>query len=883
MSMHETTLAANTCIAGTGSPTSHESAGVVAARAEEYELWIAQLTNAQRDVVTHWSIKSTNCIRWYCEAVFVVTGICDLIEDQWKTSSQLPPQQFLRMLYTSPSVTDPVQPSEDIRRPFLLMEKFMALEIADRDALMRISHTRELIQALVHQEADPVALPLVPHPMYNGLIRSFYRDPYSGSAVDMFKRYLNEKENSIQSGEKALYGRSSVIVQSSGMGKSRMILELGNSHDHYVFAFCLRRLDTQGGNGFPPGDINIRTLLINAPRPATQLRYLYACFMRAYFVSAIEYLDPVPDFKPSQKPRHKLWQNLSTPDWTGSEPELQPRLQDWTVSVRQQFLANIIEQTNRYLEWGQPYTAVLYRAKVAAEGLAELLPTDAFFVVAMDEASQLHHGLKDQQSEPDSASICIRRFWMELAQPRFWLVLVDTNSAIESLAPSVETSHRINIGKLESVDPFIHFPPHVLLKPPEKEPKAILQQTPLQHADLKYLVRVGRPLWHSQDITCDNQIGHVQIKIMSTNQLTEHNICDAMLALLAQRVILQFRSDDPAIRPFVERQIQRHLRRVLEYERKPVRLITDTLTEPIPSLVAGALLRESREADDEVGISWGNAVARLRQANSKAQAPLDVGACGELTAQIILCMAFDRADRADTRAVADHDPRTTRLVGQTFVSVRSFLESLVGKAALSGSIGEYLVAQLGHGYIRFTRFREMPAGTPLQPAITEADVFKAWHWGVAWVGRPTQPAWDLIIPVYLGDLNCAFDLSKFTVIAIQVKNRQKEVSSEWLKLLETDLIKRPTGKRTVAHCNLWLELHASHDKSGVQIMGNSRYDSRHSTRNAKTVKVDQPQAFQVVCRGVSSFACTEGVKPGDLESLLSQNSAWGRKTDDEDW
>lgn len=64
-------------------------------------------------------------------------------------------------------------------------------------------------------------------------------------------------------------------------------------------------------------------------------------------------------------------------------------------------------------------------------------------------------------------------------------------------------------------------------------------------------------------------------------------------------------------------------------------LIADTLIKPIPLLVVGVMLRESRASDDsDHRVSWGIFVKRLCQVNSMVQVPFDIGAYYELSVQI---------------------------------------------------------------------------------------------------------------------------------------------------------------------------------------------------------------------------------------------------------
>ena len=184
------------------------------------------------------------------------------------------------------------------------------------------------------------------------------------------------------------------------------------------------------------------------------------------------------------------------------------------------------------------------------------------------------------------------------------------------------------------------------------------------------------------------------------------------------------------------------------------------MTEPIVSLVACALLRNGSSSSGsdttEDGVSWAEAIRALRQVNQMSSAPLHVGSCGELVAQITLVIAYYTASRADTAAIADVDPETSQLVGQTFVSVKSFLTALVGHGPMTTLTGLALSTAFSGAHVRFMTFMEIPRHGTDVACITKDATFQAWHWGVAWVGHPSQPVWDLMITVYTVSLKKSF-------------------------------------------------------------------------------------------------------------------------------
>jgi len=221
-------------------------------------------------------------------------------------------------------------------------------------------------------------------------------------------------------------------------------------------------------------------------------------------------------------------------------------------------------------------------------------------------------------------------------------------------------------------------------------------------------------------VTNDDQIYKVKREVLGATLLQHASVHAQILGFLAQRVVLEFRSSDPRTTPFMERQVHNHLRFIKRIKRGRSEITTQTLTEPVLSLVACALLRHSEQANTaNLTINWPNVCNILREINELTIVPLQQGACGELVAQMLLCTAFDRASRADTMKMADLNPATSKLVGQSFISCQAFVKSLFGNTALSNGAGLALIKELGTGYVRFTRIRQKPKTASIRDALTE--------------------------------------------------------------------------------------------------------------------------------------------------------------------
>ena len=86
-------------------------------------------------------------------------------------------------------------------------------------------------------------------PGYLNELYASWNEPYYGDSVDALEKTLIRYEGNTESEARQLYAKMLPIIQSSGMGKSRLVDEL--SRRLITTTFTLRQNES---SGYPPGD-----------------------------------------------------------------------------------------------------------------------------------------------------------------------------------------------------------------------------------------------------------------------------------------------------------------------------------------------------------------------------------------------------------------------------------------------------------------------------------------------------------------------------------------------------------------------------------------------------------------------------------------------------
>ncbi|EPQ27218.1 uncharacterized protein PFL1_05141 [Pseudozyma flocculosa PF-1] len=282
---------------------------------------------------------------------------------------------------------------------------------------------------------------------------------------------------------------------------------------------------------------------------------------------------------------------------------------------------------------------------------------------------------------------------------------------------------------------------------------------------------------------------------------------DRYLAALCSRLPLRFIGLQGTVDldQFLQRQVSSHLRTISDVNTTTNFISTGTPSEPLLSIAAADLFRKPRKnQSDTTSKRWEEAIFAIRFARKFYG--LTAGEDGEEVMRLLLMMATDLAayqslvDAASEgqgstdREVMDHWERGAtlepislwdwlgELFGATNMAAATTKPDVKRRRSPGTSAGsgiepkDRLEAFARSARINFTHFAPLPESIA---AVTKEEVASWFVSHVALCGVPMQASWDMLIPVYVDpDWNgeqTLIDVSKFSYVVIQVKNRLASV------------------------------------------------------------------------------------------------------------
>ncbi|EPQ29188.1 uncharacterized protein PFL1_03475 [Pseudozyma flocculosa PF-1] len=330
---------------------------------------------------------------------------------------------------------------------------------------------------------------------------------------------------------------------------------------------------------------------------------------------------------------------------------------------------------------------------------------------------------------------------------------------------------------------------------------------------------------------------------------------DRYLAALSQRVPLLFigLQGNLAIELFLQRQVSTHFRTIVKIVPSTSLIITATPSEPLLSIAATDLFRKQLgKAAHGVLHRWRDSIRIIRR--FRKFYGFTAGLDGEEMARLLLTMATDISSVDELEAAAeakriarDRSKVTTKCVdgdksgGLTESGEEDDSEIRAelwrnGMTLQPLTLWSWLVVLLGDAVVRATAF-SVPEGRAsatrskrvksdfeafarsaritfthfvrLPNNIRDVSKRQLSQWfaeHVAIFGAERQESWDLLIPVYVDDScngpDTIIDITKFSFVVIQVKNRNALVPPEKTRIDPPTVLEEPhvqdSGSATLA-------------------------------------------------------------------------------------
>ncbi|KAG1847975.1 hypothetical protein C8R48DRAFT_730899 [Suillus tomentosus] len=589
----------------------------------------------------------------------------------------------------------------------------------------------------IPQASDPVRSPQV-EDRSDFLYDSFVR-PYVGKAVDGFYEYLKNINMEFRGPRGPYYAKFCSIVQSSGTGKSRLMIELRNKGVIVLYTNLREPSDL----GYPMRDL-VPARILTENTGCTAAEYTAHCC--AFFTAISQTLQQVLSSKllelhsGSPDPVIKSWNNemcdMRSKARTDFFQKVQSRYQEALDNIK---MPKREEQTDMETAAepgsishcaGKSFVTTSYNnmSRVLQHLFTEegkVSNDDPKLVIAFDEAYTLSN-MSGRGFRPSDIIGRTINCYSRQSNASVWVVFVSTTLQPSHNLPEDSTGLIVYGGP-------VYLPYTCLGWDQDAVPMPYIAANDVARFD--HIVGFGRPLWKS----LAERRSVADVLILAAQKLCKSITFDAndakqALAILSQRFGLNFCLGHPDAASHLSKAVAR------------CGTCTGYPSKPILSCVAAMILHKT-PGDIDGGM-------------------VEIGQSGELASRLLLLLAKDLFVRKDPppngviQGLSYGGSGDAELIDK--VSVIDFLEYLFGQTFWSRTIEEAKAA-FQHAYINFSHWVSMTQFiSPLVPDQTEADSLSArcsaeewtlrhWHRTSAVQCCHLQPLVDKMIPIYFDD------------------------------------------------------------------------------------------------------------------------------------
>ncbi|KAJ7276089.1 hypothetical protein B0H12DRAFT_1227282 [Mycena haematopus] len=518
------------------------------------------------------------------------------------------------------------------------------------------------------------------------------------------------------------YGRIIAIIQSSATGKTRLFYEIG---EKYIPAFCLcfRKFSQDTSidpKGWPYGDYPVVDFF--QPSPIYTSEEIAAAFIgQLYKALALS----------AQGTGINCFAHLAP------SPELAHRdsfLRNVCVEAKDALAHRVLRDPHMFSDWSYYRQLFDHYVKEHANALATKLHNrtkyaGADFLLVIDECTLLDKlgGRKIVEGKTKRASFLtgIRRIFKagDLDRPSagFWLILLDTHGKEYTLYPADQ--ERASSARLAEVT-YVPLPPWIDLGFDVNMP-ASPPGTPEKALAFEWLKKCGRPYWDR--LPPSDILSEATAKLFCGSPKSEE--LDHVITAMSRRIHLPLSNDLSNTATHLVG-VEKYMRYMTSIGWEAGTVTTAALSEPVLSIAAAHTLLESPAIYCKFMERF------IADVLTKGHL-LERGRLGEILASIVLIIARDAATC-------------------TFRDAEDY--------------------QSTFAWINFMHFDILPS--ILYGVIPAKLLLDAWCRSVAFQCADNQPLYDLLIPIYLGDLDQPFQLAKLSYVVVQVKARVAAVGGK---------------------------------------------------------------------------------------------------------
>ncbi|KAF8806748.1 hypothetical protein BYT27DRAFT_7223930 [Phlegmacium glaucopus] len=548
-----------------------------------------------------------------------------------------------------------------------------------------------------------------------------YNKPFVGNAAIDFVTFLDNTDNRIRYGKLQVYAKIISVLQSSGMGKSRMLTEVGSRI--FTLPICLRH---PGSPGYPLSDSDVYYYFEQITTDNDMSLTAHSAIAR-FLTAAHEVMLKWLKRAHEETSHDKEWNgNLDENRGAGSF------LKYW---IERKLSGRSPRRSNDHPDVDSVEESLkLYEgARAAVEALMEFLTClyggeRSICVTYFDEA----HELKT-------------RFWVLLhllshqpATTRMWYVFMGTKSSISYFTPPPQDLRSLRLAKEQRV----LLPPYIALDFDHNKGLPEVTATIGKLQSLTHLASYGRPMWraHLPEESDDDMVKIASLKLTNGLPFNDLNV-DHVFTVLSQRLCIEPVLVSSEAIKLADRSVAYHMRLITGISNDRRTLYTYSPSEPI--LVLGAVAILHNPEDDKC---LGQVLDTFSQHLCSAGL-VEKGLIGELGARILLLLARDFA--------APVKPGRGRDLLKP-VPLLTVIDTLFGNATWAGERRTEYVKAFGAAHVNFT------------------------HWIVTKDPLPEMPDQDLLANLWArgAGLQCCFiqaifDPTMLSAVFGQVKFKSK--------------------------------------------------------------------------------------------------------------
>ncbi|KIM80231.1 hypothetical protein PILCRDRAFT_9777 [Piloderma croceum F 1598] len=583
-----------------------------------------------------------------------------------------------------------------------------------------------------------------------------YNKPFVGNAATDFVKFLRGTNDDIQHGKLTVHAKAISVIQSSGMGKSRMLTEAGRHI--FTLPICLRYPHSPD---YPLSDEDVHYYFAQIDTDndmSFTAHSAIARFLTAAHETMLKWLkEAQQQCNLDGNGLHKWWYEIME--------------QRAGRVMRRKFFSEVLDKVNSQIKLGPDTSSMRPKDKNAADvyNIESLMFYEKARVAVealMGFLASLYAG-----EQPlcvtyfDEAHELQMRFWILLRllshQPMttsMWYVFMGTKlSSYFTLPPRDFFSLRLG----EDLQKLL-APPYIALDFDQNvfkgQPEATATIGQLQ--SLEHLASYGRPMWKANlpEEHDDDMVRLASWKLINGPPFDDRNV-DHVFAVLSQRLCVKPVLVGSEAVALTDRSVARHMRVITGISDDCRTFYTYSLSEPI--LVLGAVNILHNTGDDK-------RLGRVPDTFCKhlcSAGLVEKGLTGELGARILLLLARDLTARVERK----RGPNLLKPVLLLKVIDTLFGDTPWGTDEHRKGYDEAFRT----AHVNFTHW--IVTKDPLPEMPDQVLLANLWARGAILQCCFNQESIDFLMVVYHGDINtdAFFDPAMLSAVFGQVKFKSK--------------------------------------------------------------------------------------------------------------